>query len=68
MLDRMHVDWASHGYDDDELDGLVEFTLRILQSLVLDPATPARTGARLRAFLRRWVAPAIAFRPAPAGS
>ena len=64
MLERMDVDWAANGYDDAELDGLAQFGLRVLQSLVLDP--PARTtGAELRAFLRRWVAPAIA---APAGA
>jgi AcrR family transcriptional regulator len=58
MLARMNVDWAAAGYDDDELDGLVEFSLRVQASLVLDPPKK-RTRAQLRAFLRRWVAPAI---------
>ena len=35
-------------------------TLRVLQSLVLDPGTPPRSGPALRDFLRRWVGPAIA--------
>lgn len=43
----------------DELDRLVEFMLRIFQSLVIDPGRPPHRGKELRAFLRRWVAPAI---------
>jgi AcrR family transcriptional regulator len=58
MVNRMNVDWAAFGYDEDDLDGLVEFGLRILQSLVLDPPV-RRSPAELRAFLRRWVAPAV---------
>lgn len=58
MLERMNVDWAAAGYDDAQLDGLVEFGLRILQSLVLDPGRK-RTRAQLRAYLQRWVAPAV---------
>jgi hypothetical protein len=56
----MDVDWDAAGYDDDDLDGLVEFTLRVVQSLVIDPTDPRRTGAQLRAFLWRWAAPSIA--------
>jgi AcrR family transcriptional regulator len=58
MLARMNVDWAAWGYSDAELDGLVEFGLRVLQSLELDPE-PTRTRAQLRAFLSRWIAPAV---------
>jgi AcrR family transcriptional regulator len=58
MLARLQVDWTALGFDDDELDGLVEFGQRILQSLVLDPPT-SRSPAQLRSFLRRWVAPAV---------
>lgn len=58
LLARMQVDWAAWGYDDAELDGLVEFTLRQIQSFVLDPL-PARGPTKMRTFLRRWVAPAI---------
>jgi AcrR family transcriptional regulator len=65
MLARMSVDWAAAGYDADELDGLVEFGLRVLQSLVLDPPRQRR-GARLRAYLTRWVAPAVRAASAPA--
>jgi AcrR family transcriptional regulator len=58
MLARMNVDWVAGGYDADELDELIEFGLRVLQSLVLDPR-PKRSRAELRAFLQRWVAPAV---------
>jgi AcrR family transcriptional regulator len=58
MLARMNVDWAARGFDADELDGLIEFALRILQSLVLDPR-PKRSRGELRAFLQRWVAPSV---------
>lgn len=58
MLARTNVDWEAFGYDDAELEGLVEFGLRTLQSLVLDPG-PKRTRAQLRAYLQRWVAPSV---------
>jgi AcrR family transcriptional regulator len=58
MLGRMNVDWAAVGYAASELDELVEFGLRVLQSLVLDPPRQ-RSGVRLRAFLQRWVATAV---------
>jgi AcrR family transcriptional regulator len=60
LLERTAVDWAKAGYDHADLDELGEFTLRMLQSLVLDPGTPPRSGAALRGFLRRWAGPAIA--------
>jgi AcrR family transcriptional regulator len=58
MLDRMAVDWAAHGYGDDELDDLAEFGLRMFQSLVLEPL-PGSDPDVLRAYLRRWVGPAV---------
>lgn len=58
MLGRMGVDWGAAGYGAGELDGLVEFGLRVLQSLVLDPPRH-RSRARLRSYLKRWVAPAV---------
>jgi AcrR family transcriptional regulator len=65
MLARMNVDWAAGDYNADELDGLIEFGLRVLQSLVLDPR-PKRSRAELRAFLQRWVAPAVRATTRPA--
>jgi AcrR family transcriptional regulator len=58
MLKRLDVDWERLGYGDAELDEMVEFLLRVLQSFALDPG-PARTRVQRRAFLRRWVGPAI---------
>lgn len=59
VVRRFDVDWAAAGFDDDELDELAEYLLRIIQSFVVDPGRPPRTGARLRDYLRRWVAPAL---------
>ena len=59
ILERFNVDWSTVGMVDDDLDGLVEFMLRMFQSLIIDPGRPPHEGEELRAFLRRWVAPAI---------
>ncbi|BDB40171.1 hypothetical protein IWGMT90018_06170 [Mycobacterium kiyosense] len=60
LLAGLDVDWAGLGLDDADLDDLAEYTLRILQSFMIDPGRPPRTGAVLRAYLRRWVAPVLA--------
>lgn len=59
MLQHAHIDWAALGYDDRTIDELVEFMLRIIQSMVVAPIEPPRSGAELRAYLRRWIGPAI---------
>ncbi|BBY51468.1 TetR family transcriptional regulator [Mycolicibacterium arabiense] len=59
MVRRFDVDWAAHGFTDAELDELAEHLLRIIQSFVIDPGRPPRTGQALRDYLRRWVAGAI---------
>lgn len=59
ILERFNVDWSTVGVVDDDLDGLVEFMLRMFQSLIIDPGRPPLEGLELRAFLHRWVAPAI---------
>ena len=59
ILERFDVDWAAAGFAGDRLDELVEFMLRTLQSFILDPGRPARTGRDLRAFLNAWIAPAV---------
>lgn len=61
IVERFNVDWAAAGIVDDDLDQLVEFMLRIFQSLVIDPGRPPHRGKELRALLRRWIAPAISF-------
>ncbi|ORV19887.1 TetR family transcriptional regulator [Mycolicibacterium conceptionense] len=59
MLRRLDVDWAGLGYADDFLDELAEHVLRIIQSFVIDPGRPPRTGEALRSYLRRWVGSAV---------
>jgi AcrR family transcriptional regulator len=66
MLTQLQLDWGGRRPDDDELDELVEFGLRILQSLVLDPPT-SRTPEQLRSFLRHCVAPAFGAAPTQRG-
>jgi AcrR family transcriptional regulator len=59
LLADFGLDWDQVGLAEDEQLELVEHLLRTLQSFVLDPGDPARTGDELRAYLRRWVAPAL---------
>ena len=56
LLRRLDVDWATAGFTDATLTELAEHLLRTIQSFVIDPGH--RRGAELRAYLRRWVAPA----------
>jgi len=53
------IDWEALGWDEARQRELVEHLLRTLQSLVLDPGDPARSGRELRAYLQRWLAPAL---------
>jgi AcrR family transcriptional regulator len=59
ILQRTHIDWAALGYDDAIIDELVEFLLRMIQSMVVAPPDPPRSSADLRAYLRRWIGPAL---------
>ncbi len=59
MLRQFDVDWAGLGYTDAELDELAEYLLRIIQSFVIDPGRPPRTGEDLRDYMRRWVGSAV---------
>ncbi|MFV8049238.1 TetR/AcrR family transcriptional regulator [Mycobacterium sp. 48b] len=59
LLRKFDVDWAGLGYTDAELDELAEHLLRIIQSFVIDPGRPPRTGEALRSYLRRWVGSAV---------
>ena len=63
IIDRFAVDWEAHGFDDRDLDELVEHMLRITLSLVIDQGSPPRTGSELRGYLDRWLAPAVERRP-----
>jgi len=59
ILQRFDVDWNAAGFTDDKLDDLVEIMLRTLQSLIVDPGRPPRTGMKLRNFLEDWIAPSV---------
>lgn len=59
VLDELQVDWSSEGFDDAEIDELIEQIFRMLQSLHADPRDPPRTPDENRAYLGRWFAPAI---------
>ncbi|MFN2562308.1 MAG: TetR/AcrR family transcriptional regulator [Jatrophihabitans sp.] len=59
LLADLPVDWVEAGVDGDEQRELVEHLLRTLQSLVIDPGDPERSPAELRAYLTRWVSPAV---------
>jgi AcrR family transcriptional regulator len=59
VLRRFDVDWGALGFTDDGLDELAEHLLRIIQSFILDPGRPPRTGEALREYLRRWVGSAV---------
>jgi AcrR family transcriptional regulator len=60
LFKRSHLNWVATGFDEDELDELIELMLRIFQSMIVNPPVPPRTGSELRNYLRRWIAPAIA--------
>ncbi len=65
IIDQFSVDWDEAGFDDQLLAELVEHMLRTVPSLVLDPGDPPRRGVELRAYLGRWVGPALRRRPVP---
>lgn len=59
ILQRFDVDWARAGFTGEKFDELVEVMLRTLQSLIVDPGRPPRTGMRLRRFLADWITPSV---------
>src|ERR1700759_5035296 len=62
ILHHARIDWDQLGFDDPTIDELVEFLLRNIQSMVVAPPEPPRSGAELRAYLRRWIGPALRVR------
>ena len=58
LLSRLPVDWEARGISESHQEELVEIYLRTLQSLLVDPGPP-RSRTEARAFLRRWLAPAV---------
>ena len=59
ILQNLDVDWAELGLDDEALDFMAEYVLRIIQSFMIDPGRPPRKGKALREHLRRWIAPVL---------
>jgi AcrR family transcriptional regulator len=59
VLQGLDVDWPAMGFDDETLDFLAEYMLRITQSFMIDPGRPPRVGKALREYLRRWIAPVV---------
>lgn len=59
VLQGLDVDWPALGFDDEALDFLAEYMLRITQSFMIDPGRPPRVGKALREYLRRWIAPVV---------
>ena len=63
MLEHTHIDWTAIGFSGSRMDDLVEFLLRMIQSMVIAPSDPPRTGAQLRGYLRLWIGPILASPP-----
>ena len=59
IMAGLDVDWAALGMDDAAIDDLVEYMLRMLQSFMIDPGHPPRTGVELRGYVRRWLGPVV---------
>lgn len=59
MLRRFPVDWDAGGVGESDLAGLSELILRLLVSMLHDSLVPARTELEVRAFLERWLVPAL---------
>ncbi|OBF30470.1 TetR/AcrR family transcriptional regulator [Mycobacterium sp. ACS4331] len=59
ILSGLDVDWAALGMDDAAIDDLVEYMLRLLQSFMIDPGRPPRSGEALRGYVRRWLGPVV---------
>jgi AcrR family transcriptional regulator len=55
LLQRVGVDWEGVSLVGEAFDEFVEHVLRTIQSLVLDPGDPPRTGDALRRYLARWL-------------
>lgn len=59
IFSSLDVDWKALGFDDEGIDDLVEYMLRMLQSFMVDPGPSQRTGAALRDYVRRWLGPVV---------
>ena len=59
LLQHTCIDWHALGYLGKDFDDLVEYLLRIVQSMVLVPPNPPRSASELRAVLRHWIGPVL---------
>ena len=59
MLEHTHIDWTALGFKGSRMNDLVEFLLRMIQSMVIAPSEPPRNGAKLRKYLRQWIGPIV---------
>jgi AcrR family transcriptional regulator len=59
MLEHTHIDWTALGFKGTRMNDLVEFLLRMIQSMVIAPSEPPRGGAKLRKYLRQWIGPIV---------
>lgn len=67
LLQHTGIDWDALGYRGSDFDDLVEYLLRIIQSMVLVPPHPPRTASELRAMLRHWIGPVVMTPPCKGG-
>lgn len=59
FLGDLPVDWAANGVQQGDLEGLAEMMLRLIGSLMQHPPATPRSADADRAFLRRWLGPAL---------
>jgi hypothetical protein len=59
IVERMPIDWERYGVGDAALAELIEHVVRTIQSFMLDPGSPPRSDAELRANLEHWLAPGV---------
>ena len=62
ILRNLSLDWSAFGISDDELDDLAELMMRLMVSLLEHPPATPRSPDELRAFVGRWLQPALGTR------
>jgi AcrR family transcriptional regulator len=67
LLEHTAIDWPALGYRGKDFNDLVEYLLRIIQSMVLVPPDPPRSATELRAVLRHWIGPVVMTPPDSGG-
>jgi AcrR family transcriptional regulator len=62
ILRHLSLDWSAFGIGDDELDDLAELMMRLMVSFLQHPPATPRSPDELRAFVGRWLEPALGTR------